>query len=182
MRLIFLTLSLASAGLAVGQSTTSCPLPSTYTWTSTGPLASPYASSGWVSLKDFTHVPYQSQHLVYATTHGTTGGSWGSMGFSLFTDWSDMAAATQTGTTNASSVAPTLFYFAPKDVWVLAHQWGKTTFSYRTAKEPTDQRGWSEDRELFGGTVEGSSTGAIDQTVCVSSNLQGNECWGSALA
>jgi hypothetical protein len=162
---------LASAALAVAAPASastssgrpaSCDLPSSYHWSSTGVLANP-TQPGWTSLRDFTTVPYHGKHLVYATTNDG-GSGWGSMNFGLVDNFNELGTAAQHGM-NQSAVAPSLFYFAPKRIWVLAYQWGPIAFNYRTSTDPTDANGWSAPQPLFTGSISGSGTGPLDQTL-----------------
>lgn len=164
MRLLEATVSPLSAVVALLASAATvsaqvCDLPSSYRWTSTGPLAEPKA--GWEALEDFTVTSYDGKQLVYATTHDRV---WGTMAFSPVSSLTQLDSATQTAM-DSIAVAPALFYFAPKSVWVLVHQWGPTTFSYRTTGDPTKVNGWSAPQPLFTGSITESGTGPLDPAI-----------------
>ena len=139
-----------------GGSTGTCPLPTTFRWTSTAALAQP--KSGWVSLKDFSSVVYNNQRIVYMSTVDGAGAYGGAM--MTFTDWPQMAAATQTPLPYGG-IAPTLIYFKPKNIWVLMYEWGPWSFTYLTSTDPTKPT-WQGPFKLYDGA-------SIDETVLCTS-------------
>jgi hypothetical protein len=152
--------SSASSSASSSSGGTVCPLPTKFAWTSPAALATPKA--GWTGIKDFSDVVYNNEHVVFMSTTDTMGNYGGAM--MTFADWPNMATATQSAMP-VGSVAPTLFYFAPKNIWVLAYEWGAAPFNYMTSTDPTKTSGWSSPKALFTGSIAGSSTGPIDETV-----------------
>lgn len=142
---------------ATGGATGTCALPTTFKWTSTGALAQP--KSGWVSLKDFSSVVYNNQHIVYMSTVDTAGAYGGAV--MTFTDWPQMATATQTPLPYGG-IAPTLMYFKPKNIWVLLYEWGPWSFTYLTSTNPTSASSWQGPFKLYDGA-------SIDETVVCTS-------------
>jgi hypothetical protein len=104
-------------------------------------LAKP--ESGQDGLKDFTVTRYNGKYIVYGTV--AVNGGWNGF-FSTFDSFDHWATATPHD--HEGHVAPTLFYFEPKDVWVLAYQWG---LQYKTTKTPDVWESWSSANPLISG-------------------------------
>ncbi|MBN2341897.1 MAG: glycosyl hydrolase family 62 [Deltaproteobacteria bacterium] len=122
-----------------------CGVPSSFSWTSSGPLIYPVADPS--GIKDPTVVFYDGKWHIYATTMGDPL----NMVYLNFTDWSEAAAAPQTLVStnpNLSGYAstPQLFYFSPQQRWYLVHQSQEPTYS--TSTDPSDVNSWSE-QQLF---------------------------------
>src|SRR5690606_21589090 len=136
--------------------TETCALTPPLRWTSSPPLVQPQGN-GWHSLKDFTVTKYNGQYLVYGTVNN---GNWNGF-FSLFDSFDEWKDVPQTY--HEGHVAPQVFHFQPKDIWVLVTQW---PIRYRTTKTPDNFGSWTSLQSLMrGDPTGGRGVGPIDPTV-----------------
>jgi len=128
-------------------------LPTSFSWTSTGPLISPKndSSHNMIAVKDPSTVYYNGQYIVYASSVNSAG-NYG-MEYLHFTDWSQAGAATpyfMDSNPNIGSgyhTAPQVFYFAPQNKWYLIFQSGQPQYS--TNSDPTQPQNWSAPKNFF---------------------------------
>jgi endo-1,4-beta-xylanase len=146
--------SLGSGGAQAGTGGTddSCALPTSFSWTSTGPIIAPVsdASHDLVAIKDPTVVFHNGRWHVYASSVSSSG-VYGLVYLS-FTDFSEAASGTfyymdQTPGFDTYVAAPQLFYFEPQDRWYLVFQSGPPMYS--TNDDPANPANWTRPAPFF---------------------------------
>ncbi len=128
-------------------------LPTSFSWSSTGPLISPKsdATHNMIAVKDPSTVFYNGQYIVYASSVNSAG-NYG-MEYLHFTNWSTAGAATPYFMDSNSNIgggyhtAPQVFYFAPQNKWYLIFQSGQPQYS--TNSDPTQPQNWSAPKNFF---------------------------------
>jgi len=130
------------------------PLPSTFHWTSTGPLVAPVpdATHPILSVKDPSVVFFDGRWHIYATT-ANTAGQW-SLVYLSFTDWSEAAAAQpyyldQNPLLRGYHAAPQVFFFRPQGKWYLIFQSGQP--QYTTTDDLSHPETWAAPQNFFPG-------------------------------
>jgi hypothetical protein len=128
-------------------------LPTSFSWTSTGPLvmAMPDSTHPIVSVKDPSVVYYGGAWHVFTTTADTSG-NW-SVIYLTFTDWTAAASAAPVfldknppGLTGYHA-APQVFYFAPQSKWYLIFQSGQP--QYATNDDISKPEAWTHPTNFF---------------------------------
>ncbi|HEY8524636.1 MAG TPA: non-reducing end alpha-L-arabinofuranosidase family hydrolase [Acidimicrobiales bacterium] len=136
------------AGSATGE------LPSSFEWSSSGPVISARPNLGSLAAKDPSVVQDENGtwHVFFTTVDSS--GDWG-LAHTSFTDWSEAADAPQTDLEAASAIgpgyraAPQVFYFAPGRQWYLVYQTGVP--SYSTTTDIDDPTSWSAPQNFMDG-------------------------------
>jgi len=130
-------------------------LPSSFTWTSTGPLIAPKNDSRNIAaIKDPSIVHHDGAYHIFATT--AIGSDDPNSGYNLvymtFKDWDEAADAThryldQSAIGKGYRAAPQIVYFEPQDLWYLLYQ--DDNAGYSTNKNISDPLGWSETKHFY---------------------------------
>ncbi|KAK1750362.1 glycosyl hydrolase [Echria macrotheca] len=171
MRLSAVILSICTvAGVharAIGEGekglTTRADIPTTFTWSSTGPLIFPKDDARQLAgIKDPTIVEINGTYHVFASTSQEAGYN---LVYFNFTDFS-RANSTQFYYLDQSPIgtgyraAPEVFFFEPHGLWYLVYQNGNAAYS--TNKDIADPAGWTAPQTFYS-----------DRPKLISDNLEG---------
>jgi len=139
-------------GSALAQS-----IPTSYSWTSTGPIISAKSDSthNIIAVKDPSAVLYNGRWVIYASTVNSAG-TYGMEYLNVAEDWSDASTATPYFIDNGGT-APQVFYFAPQNKWYLIYQW---TPQFSTNSDPTQPQNWTSPKNI--GVTQPSGVGWLD--------------------
>jgi hypothetical protein len=128
-------------------------IPTTYSWTSTGPIISPKSDSTHHinAVKDPSAVLFNGRWVIYASDVDTTG-HYNMEYLNIAKDWSDAATATPYFMDNTPGfsgyhTAPQVFYFAPQKKWYLIFQSGQPQYS--TNSDPTKPQNWTTPKNFY---------------------------------
>jgi hypothetical protein len=149
------TAGTAGTSGSTGSTAVDSGLPSSFRWTSTGPLitAKQDATHPIVSVKDPSVVFVDGRWHEFATT-ANTAGSW-SIVHLTFSDWSQADAAPLYYLDNnppglrGYHAAPQVFYFAPQSKWYLIFQSGQPQYS--TNDDINKPEAWTQPVNFYAG-------------------------------
>jgi len=143
---------LVSAGLLTGPAFSQS-FPTSYSWTSTGPIISPKSDSTHkiIAVKDPSAVLFNGRWVIYASDVNSAG-NYNMEYLNVAADWSDAATATPYFMDNTPGftgyhTAPQVFYFAPQKKWYLIFQSGQPQFSTNT--DPTKPQNWTTPKNFY---------------------------------
>ena len=148
-------------------------IPTSYSWTSTGPIigAQSDATHSMIAVKDPSAVRYNGQWIVYASDVNSAGNY--NMEYLHFADWSEASAATPYFLDDNPNLAgyhtaPQVFYFAPQNLWYLIFQSGQPQFS--TNSDPTQPQNWTAPTNFFASMPASVSAWLDFWIICDSAN------------
>ncbi|MFF5532850.1 non-reducing end alpha-L-arabinofuranosidase family hydrolase [Streptomyces cinerochromogenes] len=141
----------ALGGTAATTRASAAALPSSFNWSSSGPLIAPKPDSthNIAGIKDPSVVYYNGKWHVFASVAGSSGYN---LVYLNFSDWSQAGSAThhyldRTAIGSGYRAAPQVFYHAPQKLWYLVYQTGNA--SYSTNPDISNPNGWSAPRNFY---------------------------------
>ncbi|KAK1144859.1 hypothetical protein N8T08_004872 [Aspergillus melleus] len=125
-------------------------LPTSFQWSSSGPLIAPKSDSYNIAgIKDPSIVYHGDKYHVFASTAKASGYN---LVYLSFSDFSQAASAEfhyldQTPIGTGYRAAPQVFYFAPQKLWYLVYQNGNAAYS--TNPDINNPAGWSAPKNFY---------------------------------